>query len=55
MFAKWIRNLIASSLYKEIRNCTQCEMVGGFNNYNLCSKHEKHIDIHNVLTSINNG
>jgi hypothetical protein len=53
VLAKWFRNLLASSLYREIRECAQCEFVGGLADYALCEKHQNHVLVHNTLTSIN--
>lgn len=54
MFGKWIRNIIARSIYKEILTCKDCEPAeNGFDVFYPCAKHKDHIDFHNVLTSQN--
>lgn len=52
MIGRWIRIILARSLYKEITSCRDCERAdNGFDNWNTCPRHENHVELHNMLTS----
>lgn len=50
MIGRWLRRLIANSLYWEVQNCSRCERdPAGFDSFVPCELHQHHISMHNVL------